>query len=243
MTGPAPTPGPAPDLSLPERRQRNYQRVIDTGKAWCRERGIDPRPVLYRLVFGVFSESGGLMYASEGAAFPASADTPRTWKGYPPGESPWTWEEGKPIPELDLTTQAGRERRAAIRAALSQSKNYPYDAIGDNGGSCDLLQGLSDDYLGARFKPGRSFGWGTLAQRMDPKTGIEFCCTKFLERLIVSDNREYRGIDFDPIAADVLRVQQPRVDESSNERGYSPARVAQARDIVDRWSPTYFVGG
>ena len=199
---------------------------------------MDAVPVLYRLVFAVMSESGGLQYASLGAAFPASAaEATRTWEGYPRGESPWTWEDGKPIPELDVTTEAGRARRAAIRAALSESTTFPHDAVGNNGLSTGILQQISQDAVAARY-PGKTWGWGSLAQTMD----IEKACRMFLDRVRVTNDRTYRSMVFDPIAADVLRVQQPLVSESSSAN-YSAARVAEAKRIVDQWGPAFFTGG
>ena len=208
------TPDP-PDLTLNQRRQRNYQRVIDTCKAWAAERGVDAVPVLYRLVFAVMSESGGLVYANDGKAFRDDAEQVR------PG-----WAEGVPL-----------EQRARIRAALAPSMAIEHDAVGNNGGSTGILQQLSQDYVGARF-PGKTWGWGSLADTMD----IEKACRMFLDRVRVTNDRTYRGMDFDPIAADVLRVQQPLVSESSSAN-YSAARVAEAKRIVDQWSQTYFTGG
>jgi hypothetical protein len=47
---------------------------------------------------------------------------------------------------------------------------------------------------------------------------------------------------FDPIAADVLRVQQPKLSEASSGN-YSAERVAMARHLVDNWSDDYFTHG
>ena len=188
---------------------------MDTGRAWSAERGVDPLPVLYRLVFAVMSESGGLVYANDGRAFRDDAEQVR------PG-----WAEGVPL-----------EQRARIRAALAPSMDIPHDAVGNNGGSTGILQQLSQDYVAARF-PGKTWGWGTLGQTMD----IPVACRMFLDKVRVTSDRSYRGMVFDPIAADVLRVQQPLVSESSSSN-YGLARVAEAKRIVDQWSPTYFTGG
>ena len=208
------TPDPS-DLTLNQRRQRNYQRVIDTCKAWAAERGIAPWAHMYRLVFAVMSESGGLVYANDGRAFRDDAEQVR------PG-----WAEGVPL-----------EQRARIRAALAPSMDIPHDAVGNNGGSTGILQQLSQDYVAARF-PGKTWGWGSLAQTMD----IEKACRMFLDKVRVTSERTYRGMDFDPIAADVLRVQQPLVSESSSAN-YSASRVAEAKRIVDQWGPAFFTGG
>lgn len=173
---------------------------------------MDAVPVLYRLVFAVMSESGGLVYANDGRAFRDDAEQVR------PG-----WAEGVPL-----------EQRARIRAALAPSMDIPHDAVGNNGGSTGILQQLSQDYVAARF-PGKTWGWGSLADTMD----IEKACRMFLDRVRVTNDGSYRSLTFDPIAADVLRVQQPLISEQSGG-GYSAARVAAAKDIVDRWGPAYF---
>ena len=210
------TPDPS-DLTLNQRRQRNYQRVIDTCKAWAAERGIAPWAHMYRLVFAVMSESGGLVYANDGKAF--HPDTAQRRPG-------WDRDDrGNPLPASVL---------ADCYRVLRRSLDLPHDAVGNNGGSTGILQQLSQDYVAARF-PGKTWGWGSLAQTMD----IEKACRMFLDKVRVTSERTYRGMDFDPVAADVLRVQQPLISEQSGG-GYSAARVAAAKDIVDRWGPTYF---
>lgn len=101
---------------------------------------------------------------------------------------------------------------AAVRASLA----CPHTGI---------LQQLSQE----------TWGWGILADTMD----IDRACRMFLDRLVVTANRSYRGRDFDPIAADVLRVQQPLVSESSSSN-YGQDKVDAAKAIVDNWNPDYF---
>jgi hypothetical protein len=169
---------------------------------------------MYRLVFAVMSESSGLIYANDGLAFADNAEQVR------PG-----WAEGVPL-----------DQRAKIRATLRTSLGYEHDDVGNNGGSTGILQQLSQDYVGARF-PGKTWGWGTLADTMD----IGKACGMFLSRLVVTSNRDYLGRDFDPIVADVLRVQQPLISEV--DANYGPAEVTAARHLVDNWGPNYFTPG
>lgn len=163
------------------------------------------------------SESGGRVYANDGLAFHPDPAVRR------PG---WdTDDNGKPLSPAVLA-----RCYAAVRASLA----CPHDAVGNNGGSTGILQQLSQDYVGARF-PGKTWGWGSLADTMD----IDRACRMFLDRLVVTANRSYRGRDFDPIAADVLRVQQPLVSESSSSN-YGQDKVDAAKAIVDNWNPDYF---
>jgi hypothetical protein len=192
-------------------RQRNFQKVIDTCRDWCKARNIDPWQHLYRLVLAVQTESGGLVYSNDGLAFADNAEKVR------PG-----WAEGVPL-----------EQRAKIRAVLRTSLAFGHDAVGNNGGSTGILQQLSQDYVSARF-PGKTWGWGTLADTMD----ISKACAMFLSRLVVTSKRDYLGRDFDPIVADVLRVQQPLISEV--DANYGPDEVRAAKHLVDNWSPTYF---
>jgi hypothetical protein len=166
-------------------------------------------------VFAILTESGGLVYANDGKAFADDAEHVR------PG-----WAEGVPL-----------DQRARIREALAPSMALPHDAVGNNGGSTGILQQLSQDYVGARF-PGKTWGWGTVAATMD----VGQACRMFLPRLAVTNNGGYQGMTLDPIAADVLRVQQPKLSEASSGN-YSAERVAMARHLVDNWSDDYFTHG
>ena len=192
------------------------QQVIDTCKAWCAERGLSPWAHMYRLVFAVMSESGGRVYANDGLAF--HPDPAKRRPGWDKDDN------GNPLP---------MEILAACYAAVRKSLDFPHDAVGNNGGSTGLAQQLSQDYVGARF-PGKTWGWGTLADTMS----VDKACRMFLDRLQVTGNREYRGGSYDPIAADVLRVQQPLLSEQRSN--YGQDKVDAAKAIVDNWSPNYF---
>ena len=212
LTQPPPIP---PDLAAA--RQRNFQQVIDTGEAWCQARGLAPWGHLYRLVLAVLTESGGLVYSNDGKAFhPDPAQRRAGWDKD---------DQGKPLPDAVLA-----DCYRVLRASLP----YGHDAIGNNGGSTGILQQLSQDYVGARF-PGKTWGWGSLADTMD----IPKACGMFLGRLGITSDGSYQGMTFDPIAADVLRVQQPKLSEASSGN-YSAGRVAEAKRLVDNWGPDYF---
>jgi hypothetical protein len=171
------------------------------------------------LVLAVQTESTGLIYANDGKAFHPDPAQRRV--------KPVRWDlddQGKPLPPEVLD---------ACYRALRTSLAYGRDAIGNNGGSTGILQQLSQDYVGARF-PGKSWGWGSLADTMD----IGKACRMFLSRLVVTTKRDYLGRDFDPIVADVLRVQQPLITEV--DANYGPTELAAAKHLVDNWGPTYF---
>lgn len=174
---------------------------------WCARTGKgDPRPWEERLAFVGLTESGWKNYANDGAAFADDFAAKR------PG-----WAEGLPV-----------DQRRRIRDVLRRSLDLPHDAVGNNGGSTGPYQQLSQDYVAARF-PGKTWGWGSMADTMD----IGKATVMFLDRLQVTDNPVYRDIRFaHPGIADVLRVQQPLVSESSS-RNYSAARWAEALALLD----------
>lgn len=158
------------------------------------------------------TESGGLNYANDGGAFFPDAAARR------PG-----WAEGVADSVVN-----------ACYKVLRTSMAYGHDAIGNNGGSTGVLQQLSQDYVGARF-PGKTWGWGTLADTMD----VGKACEMFLARLNVSSDTTYSnaGVSvtgLDPVAVDVLRVQQPLASEARSSN-YSAAQVAAAKAIVRRF--------
>lgn len=171
---------------------------------------------MYRLVLAVQTESGGLVYANDGKALhPDPAQRRSGWDRD---------DQGRPLPASVLDS---------CYRALRPSLAFVHDAVGNNGGSTGILQQLSQDYVSARF-PGKTWGWGTLADTMD----IGKACAMFLSRLVISSNRDYLGRDFDPIVADVLRVQQPLISEV--DANYGPDELAAAKHLVDNWGPTYF---
>ena len=138
----------------------------------------------------------------------------------------------------------------AIAAILRRSLDIPHDMVGSNGRSTGILQQTSSDVGGA---------WGDMAGTMDPPTSAR----RFLDALTVTDNPVYSGIlvtptgsrrvDItlsSPVAADVLRVQQPLADEAESSN-YGAAQVAIALEITDRyyapqpanWWPAWFTQG
>lgn len=184
---------------------------------WCRDRGIAPWAHMYRLVLAVQTESqNGLIFANDGLAFHPDPAVRR--KG-------WDRDDKGNLLPADVLDRCYRTLRTSLA--------FEHDAVGNNGGSTGILHQLSQDYVGQRF-PGSKWGWGTLADTMD----IGKACTMFLSRLVISTNRDYLGRDFDPIVADVLRVQQPLVSEV--DANYGPTELAAAKHLVDNWSPTYF---
>jgi hypothetical protein len=99
-----------------------------------------------------------------------------------------------------------------------------------------MLQQISDDVGG---------GWGSMAGTMDPATSAR----RFLAALRVTNNPIYAGwlltptgrewvkVELsDPIAADVLRVQQPLANEARSSN-YDASQVTVARAIVAQLFP------
>ena len=123
-----------------------------------------------------------------------------------------------------------------VAELLRRSLKLPHDEVGSNGRSTGMLQQLSSEVGG---------GWGDMAGTMDPATSAR----RFLAVLKVTDISVYSGTLVtptgsrrvqvqlsSPIAADVLRVQQPLADEAESSN-YGAAQVAIALDITDRlWS-------
>lgn len=118
-----------------------------------------------------------------------------------------------------------------IAEILRRSLKLPHDQVGSNGRSTGMLQQLSSDVGGA---------WGDMVGTMDPATSS----SRFLAALRVTDNPVYSGtlltssgsrrVDValsSPIAADVLRVQQPLADEAESSN-YNAAQVAIALEIA-----------
>jgi len=118
---------------------------------------------------------------------------------------------------------------------LRRSINIPHDKVGANGRSTGMLQQISADVGG---------DWGDMAGTMDPAESAR----RLLAKLKVTDNGVYQGfnlrsdgtrefldITLTPIAADVLRVQQPLADEAKSDN-YNAAAVAIAVDIAAAFS-------
>ncbi|MBM9467276.1 hypothetical protein [Nakamurella leprariae] len=124
-----------------------------------------------------------------------------------------------------------------MAAILRRSLDLPHDKVGSNGRSTGPLQQLSSDVGG---------GWGDMAGTMDIATSVR----RFLAALKVTDTPVYAGtlvtptgsrrVEIrlsSPVAADVLRVQQPLADEAESSN-YSAAQVAVAQQIAAAYRPT-----
>ncbi len=119
-----------------------------------------------------------------------------------------------------------------ISQILRKSLDIPHDKVGSNGRSTGMLQQISKDVGGV---------WGDMAGTMDPKISA----SRFLAALQVTNVGAYRGYnikpdgskeyvvvpDLDPVAADVLRVQQPLAEEAKSSN-YSKAQVEIAKAIA-----------
>lgn len=175
-----------------------------------------------RVVLCFYTESKGNQLRNDGLAYHPDARLRR--KGWADG---WSAAQCQPIYD-----------------ALRKSLLYPSYGRepGNNGGSTGAAQGLSDDYLTARFGRPTSYGWGSIAQQLNPETGIDFVADAFLRKLVVTDDRVYRytvnGENrkvtcSDAAVADVLRVQQPLPSEAESSN-YGAANLAAARTILDQ---------
>lgn len=143
----------------------------------------------------------------------------------------WTESRGLIYANGGLNTSHSPGVTPAIAVKLRESLNIPHDAIGNNGRSTGILQQISKDVGG---------GWGDLAGTMDPADSAR----RFLAVLHVTGISQYSGTLLtptgsmrvtiqlsDPIAADVLRVQQPLADEAASSN-YGAGQVAIAKQIV-----------
>lgn len=121
-------------------------------------------------------------------------------------------------------------------AILRRSTELPNDGVRNNGRSTGILQQTSAEVGG---------GWGDMAGTMTPAVAAR----RFLDRLVVTDERVFRAVlltpagrelvDVEcpsPVAADVLRVQQPLAEEARSDN-YGPAVLAAALEIADRFAP------
>lgn len=119
----------------------------------------------------------------------------------------------------------------AIAEILRRSLQLPHDRVGSNGRSTGMLQQISKDVGGA---------WGDMAGTMDPAETAR----RFLKILHVTGVSQYIGTLLtptgtqkvviqlsDPIAADVLRVQQPLASEAMSSN-YGAAQVAIAKELA-----------
>lgn len=120
-------------------------------------------------------------------------------------------------------------------AVLRRSLGIAHDLIGSNGRSTGMLQQISADVGG---------GWGDMVGTMDPVTSAR----RFLAALQVTDDPRYDGVLqktdgttervtrelSSPVAADVLRVQQPLMNEALSDN-YGPGQVAVAAWLVSQF--------
>jgi hypothetical protein len=204
-------------VALDEHQTDTYRR----GVARCHG---DPAKAL-RLVFCFMSESNGRQLRNDGAAF--HPDPKQRRPGWADG-----WSAARCQPIYDT-----------LRGSLT----YPDHGTGNNGGSTGAAQGLSDDYLTVLFGSPTSYGWGSIAQQLDPGSGVEFVADAFLGKLRVTDQRVYFYTDddrrprsltcSDAAVADVLRVQQPKPTEARSSN-YGAAELLQARAILAQLSMT-----
>jgi len=162
----------------------------------------------------------------------------------------WTESRGYNYANDGRNTSNSPGVTPAIAAILRRSLDIPHDMVGSNGRSTGILQQTSSDVGGA---------WGDMAGTMDPATAAR----RFLDALTVTDNPVYSGILLtptgsrrvditlsSPVAADVLRVQQPLADEAQSSN-YGAAQVAIALEITDQfyhpapanWWPAWFTQG
>ena len=192
-------------VALDSKQTDCFSQALAATDNWCVARGLDPTPYRVRVALCGWTESRGHNESNDGLAFADNFAQVR------PG-----WAEGLPV-----------NQRRVIRDTLRQSLDINGEDVGNNGGSTGMYQQLSQDYVGLRF-PGKTWGYGSIADTMDITKATEM----FLEKLQVTNNPVYMGITFsDPITADILRVQQPLVSESSSSN-YNADQVAIAREIV-----------
>lgn len=121
----------------------------------------------------------------------------------------------------------GFDKNPQWPAILRKSLEIPHDRVGSNGRSTGMLQQISKDVGG---------GWGDMKGTMDPAISAQ----RFLAALVVTNIGIYRGynlrsdgtkefvnVNLTPIAADVLRVQQPLANEAKSSN-YSATQVEYA---------------
>lgn len=119
---------------------------------------------------------------------------------------------------------------------LRRSLNIRHDKVGSNGRSTGGIQQICGEVGGV---------WGDMAGTMDPAIST----ARHLSQLVITDNPVYAGTLLtptgtrrvavtlsSPVAADVLRVQQPLADEAESSN-YDATQVAIGREIVAQLSP------
>jgi hypothetical protein len=144
----------------------------------------------------------------------------------------WTESKGYVYANDGRNTSRSPGVTPAVREILIRSMSLPHDKVGSNGRSTGPLQQLSREVGGS---------WGDMAGTMSPAISAR----RFLTVLKVSGLSLYSGnlVQPDgstrrvtvqlssPVAADVLRVQQPLADEAESSN-YNASQVAIAKAIA-----------
>lgn len=148
----------------------------------------------------------------------------------------WTESRGYVYANDGTNTSHSPSVTPQVAAVLRTSLDLPHHKVGSNGRSTGPLQQTSSEVGG---------GWGSMAGTMDPAISagrflgvLEVTArASYTGRLLTPTGSEMVTIDLsDPIAADVLRVQQPLASEAQSSN-YGAAQVAIAKDIVDLLLP------
>jgi hypothetical protein len=128
--------------------------------------------------------------------------------------------------------------RRSVDPVWLAANNLQIDGVGSNGRSTGVLQQLSRDVGGS---------WGTMQETLRPADAARM----FLAKLVVTNDSVYTGWNVtqsgqrewvevqlsSPIAADVLRVQQPLASEARSSN-YGPAHVAEAKALAAQFYKT-----
>lgn len=195
-----------PDLDPAQ--ERNFGAALAASDATSEASGADLWALRDRVAFVMWTEGRGYNWGNDGTNTSNSPgfDTHPHW------------------PEI--------LRRSIDRDWLTANGLPPPDRIGSNGRSTGCTQALSEDVDGS---------WLTMAETLRVPTMIaEFC-----RRLVITDNPHYIGTLqkpgggsehvvrelSSPIAADVLRIQQPLMNEALSSN-YDATQVAIAQAIA-----------
>lgn len=149
----------------------------------------------------------------------------------------WTESRGYIYANDGRNTSRSPGVTPAVATVLRTSARYPHDKVGNNGRSVGMYQQIPDEVGG---------WWGDMRGCMDPAESTR----RFLRGLVVTDNPVYEGTLVtptgsrrvkvnlaSPIAADVLRVQQPLADEAESSN-YDATQVRAAVEIAALFTPT-----
>lgn len=193
-------------------RDRNNETGFAAVAGWCAARRVPLAPYAYRLAMVLLTESsGGLIFANDGRDF--GAGMPRTFNA---DGTPWS-----------------EAKRLHVVEVLRTSLPFPHDREDSDGYSTGPIQQISRDAVQAAGLG--AWGWGSIAETMNPARAA----VMFVEKCTVTDNAVYvkdgqRVETPDPIAADVLRTQNPAPREAASSN-YSASQVALARRMADAY--------